>query len=387
MERRADNEGRKKDLASEWGSFWEVMGNWVGNYLLGVIGFAADFAVAFALLYSATQRTAPSVLFALAFCAAIQWGFGASVFKVTKGIKRGDFTRDAFRASIVFASFFAVLTLTISLYFSVNTDKLVEVAGKPKMQEELQDVNGVNAYYDEQVLALTQQYNSELASLQKQIKDLRNDKNADGETRWLSLKSATKLEQTELPALKESYRKRIEQRERERVDEIALINADNANVKDAFTVNVLRGGQATKWMNVSINIIRVFLLMAFAVFVQNVSDERSARRKVDPPPHVMAVSNTGPDPQVTSLLRKVANLEQQLSEKPKEVVRYIAPPSPPKQEKKTNNNDAAERLRKLKAKRRVYKSYLKNGQRDPKTVEQNISEIDNEIAEIEKALA
>lgn len=364
------NEARneaEKDFAADWGTFWKVAGSYIGQYIMAIVGFAADFAVAFSMLYGATRHTFASFLGAGAICIIIQYGYGGATFRITKAIKTGKITEGRYMRSGIIGGAFGLAALGASLYLSFNFDSVFRVASEPQAKKEMKDEGAVNAYYDDKIATLRNDYDTERNELQRKRNELRNNRTSSGEIMWTSRVTVRDIDTKLLPTLRATYDSNVTALEKERAQRLQEAIAGNAATSQKWDAKILQGAMFTRWFNISVNLLRVLLIIGYAVFLLDVYEDESDKREVAK----LAV----PLSPIPVSFPPVA--EPQRNDK--NAVSNSAQP--------VNLNGVAKQLERVKAKRRAYMSKLRNGIGDPETNQSGLAECETEIERLEAILA
>ena len=106
-----------------------------------------------------------------------------------------------------------------------------------------------------------------------------------------------------------------------------------------------------------------------------------------PPPGTLTIASTGSTSvEAAALARAKAEIERLRTEALLRAEKPVVPKSAPPKKERNDSNETAEELRKLKGKLRTYKTYLKQGKRDPGTVQARINEIEKGIGTLEEKL-
>jgi len=277
--RRRAMEEKEKDFAADWGGFWMIAGNYIGMYAMAVLGFIADFAVAFSLIYGATRSTFAALLSATAICAVIQYGYGGATFRITKAIKTGRINQPRYLRSAIIAGAFGLATLGASLYLSYHFDSVFEVASEPQAEKEMKDESAVNAYYDEKIAALRSDYETERNALQTKRNDLQRQRNEAGEILWTARRSLESIDKKQAPALREGYESAVAALETERATMLQQTIATNSATAQKWNAKIMQGSQFTRWFNIAINIARLVLIVGWVVFLMDVDEDRKRREE------------------------------------------------------------------------------------------------------------
>ena len=378
----------EKDFAADWGPFWKVAGSYIGQYAMAALGFAADFAVAFSLIYSATRNTAGAFLSAFAICAVIQYGYGGATFRITKAVKNGRIAEGRYMRSAIVGGLFGAATLGASLYLSFHFDSVFEVASEPNAKAEMKDEGAVNAYYDAKISALRDAYETERNGLATLRETHRNQRNEAGEILWTSRRTLEKIETQQLPALRRNYDESVTALEKERAQRLQQVVRYNDETTAKWGERILQGGAFTRWFNISINLLRVFLIIGYAVFLLDVykdeEDAEAQRRATMPPSAIMRISNPPiPAPQfvwkssagetlrpATPPLPQVANSPQPVSGATVE----------------WDVRNVAHELAKARNKARAYRSKIKSGKGNDDTNRAGLASALREIEALEAQL-
>jgi hypothetical protein len=277
--RRRAAEETDKDFAADWGGFWMIAGNYIGMYAMAVLGFVADFAVAFSLIYGATRSTFAALLSATAICAVIQYGYGGATFRITKAIKTGRISQPRYLRSAIIAGAFGGATLGASLYLSYHFDSVFEVASEPQAEAEMKDEGQVNAYYDDKIATLRTDYETERNALQEKRNGLQQQRNEAGEVLWTARRSLESIDKKQAPALRSGYEAAVAALEAERAQRLQQTIATNAATSEKWRAKIMEGSQFTRWFNIAINIARLVLIVGWVVFLMDVDEDRKRREE------------------------------------------------------------------------------------------------------------
>lgn len=347
----------EKDFAADWGLFWKVAGSWIGQYLMAFVGFFADFAVAFSMLYGATKHGFASFLGAAAVCVVIQYGYGGATFRITKAFKNGKIAEGRYARSAIIGGAFGLATLGASLYLSFNFDAVFRTASEPVAARELKDEGAVNAYYDEKIATIRNDYNAQYETLQEQRKQLSAQRTDDGQIVWLSRKSIAKMDDKTIPALRSGYEKSVAALETERAQRLQQTLTQNETTAAKWDAKITEGAMFTRWFNIAVNLLRVLLIIGYAIFLLDVyQDEEETMGKTQSRARV-SVPNAPPSlvPRPVSFTQR--DIEAMLSGE-------TTPPPPAKSvsnkvaERNAQRKEVAKELEKARANVRSYQSRI-----------------------------
>ena len=364
----------EKDFAADWGHFWKIAGSYIGQYIMAIVGFAADFAVAFSMLYGATRHSFASFLGAGAVCIIIQYGYGGATFRIAKAIKTGKITEGKYMRSAIIAGAFGLCALGASLYLSFNFDAVFRVASEPQAEKELQDEDGVNQYYDDKIATLRTDYETERNALQEKRKGLENQRNSEGEIFWNSRQSIAAIDKKQAPSLRATFEQSLATLETERAQRLQQVIEQNEKVSKKWDAKILQGAMFTRWFNISVNLIRVLLIIGYAIFLLDVYDdeqERSRQAQQSMPMNYMPVSFGTPVTPPVTAQNTVSNSMQQTQPK-REAIDF---------------RGVAAQLAKQRAKARAYRSKLRNGIGDTETNRTGLAMAEEEIERLEGILS
>lgn len=359
----------EKDFAADWGYFWKVAGSWIGQYIMAIVGFAADFAVAYSMLYGATKHGFASFLGAVAICAVIQYGYGGATFRITKAVKTGKISEGRYMRSSIIGGAFGLAALGASLYLSFNFDSVFRVASEPQAAKELVDENSVNSYYDGKIATLRNDYNAQYETLQSQRKDLAAQRTESGEILWTSRRSMEKMDTKTLPALRSAYETSVAVLETERSQRLQQTIAGNAATVQKWDAKIAEGAMFTRWFNIGVNLLRVLLIVGYAIFLLDVyqdEDEKAeiVRRAVPGTSPYMAVSNP-----------------------PAETVQRNGPESVANGAQSLDMRGVAAELLKQKAKLRAYNSKLQRNEGNAETNRSGAAMAQSEVERLQAILS
>lgn len=376
--RRKAREEAEKDFAADWGTFWNVAGNWIGMYAMAVLGFVADFAVAYSLIYSATRSNFAALLSATAVCAVIQYGYGGATFRITKAVKTGKVNESRYLRSVVIAGLFGAATLGASLYLSYHFDSVFEVASEPQAAKEMKDEGAVNAYYDEKIAALRTDYEAERNALQEKRNGLQRQRNEAGEVLWTARRSMESIDKKQAPALRENYESSVAALEAERSAMLQQTLQENAATADKWRAKILEGSQFTRWFNIAVNLARLLLIVGWVLFLLDVDEDRKKRDKEaasavpQQPAAYLSPVSFPPPPEVRNVAPETAQNPVSNGAQGREPI---------------DLRGVAEQLRKAKARARAYRSKIERNEGNAATNESGLSLALEEIAKLEGLLA
>lgn len=390
------NEARneaQKDFAADWGGFWKVAGSYIGQYVMAFVGFAADFAVAFSMLYGATRSTFGSFLGAAAVCAVIQYGYGGATFRIAKAVKTGKISEGRYMRSAIIGGIFGVAALGASLYLSYNFDAVFRVASEPVAESELKDEGAILAYYEDKIATLRADYETERNALEAKRNDLSKQRNEAGEVLWTARRTMEKMDTKTAPALRATFEQSVAALEAERAQRLQQVIAENATTGAKWEARIAEGAYFTRWFNISVNLLRVLLIIGYAIFLLDVyqddETEERARQAIPKAPPILAISNPP----------KYANPAQFATPAP---VRATPPPDVAKEESATDADpvanltqrsdgvdvrNVAAQLGKAKARARAYRSKIERNEGDETTNRAGLAKALDEIARLEKILS
>lgn len=267
---RVNREKSNKDLVDEYGTFWTVVAQIVGNYIFGILGAAADILVLFSIFYVATRNAVAATVAAVLLGVAIQLIYGFSLFKAAKNYFRGDYEKPGFKPMLYLTATLSILMLCATAFLSTKTDKLVFVAAEQNF--ELQDESGVNAYYDSLATVAATLYTQDRDALTVEANRLNSDKimwKGKWTTRERSSRQAAKITGEELPALRQSYENEKALIEERRNADLLAVRSGNTAKTERFEQDVIMGGNTSIGFNLAINLLRGIIIIWFANFIVN----------------------------------------------------------------------------------------------------------------------
>lgn len=365
--RRTAKAEAEKDFAADWGTFWKVAGSYIGQYAMAIVGFAADFAVAFSMIYGATKQEFLSFLGAAAICIVIQYGYGGATFRIAKAVKNGKISEGRYMRSAIIAGAFGIAALGASLYLSFNFDAVFRVASEPQAAKELKDEDAINVYYDGKISALRDDYMIQYATLQSQRNELATQRNEEGVLLWTSRRTMEKMDTKMLPDLRKTYETQVATLETERAQRLQQVIKSNEVTSKKWEAKITEGAMFTQWFNISVNLLRVLLIIGYAIFLldvyQDEEDRKTIAKNAVPSPYV-AVGNPPSETTQRNALDSVANWVQT-----------------------TNYNRVAAELSKQKAKLRAYRSKLQRNEGNAETNLAGAAMAEHEIERLEGILA
>ena len=345
----------EKDFAADWGMFWKVAGSWIGQYVMAFVGFFADFAVAFSMLYGATKHSFASFAGAAAVCAVIQYGYGGATFRITKAFKNGKIAEGRYTRTAIIAGAFGLATLGASLYLSFNFDSVFRVASEPQAEKELIDENAVNAYYDEKMGALRNDYETERNATAQRIAELQKQRTESGEIMWTARRTTERMEKAAITT-RTKHEEAVAALEAERAQRLGATVEKNSATAAKWDAKITQGAHFTRWFNIAVNLLRVLLIVGYAVFLLDVYQDEEEAAPVAQKRAMTAVPAGPPSmfPQPVSFTQR--DLEALLSE--------TTPPPPAKSvsnpalERNAQRKEVAKQLEKARSNVRSYQSRI-----------------------------
>lgn len=346
----------EKDFAADWGLFWKVAGSWIGQYLMAFVGFFADFAVAFSMLYGATKHGFASFLGAAAVCAVIQYGYGGATFRITKAFKNGKITEGRYARSAIIGGAFGLATLGASLYLSFNFDAVFRTASEPQADKEMEDEGAVNAYYDGKIATLRSDYETERNATAQRIAELQKQRTESGEIMWTARRTTERMEKGAITT-RAKYEDAVAALEAERAQRLNATVQKNGATAAKWDAKITEGAMFTRWFNIAVNLLRVLLIIGYAIFLLDVyQDEEETAEKTQSRARV-SVPNAPPSlvPRPVSFTQR--DIEAMLSGE-------TTPPPPAKSvsnkvaERNAQRKEVAKELEKARANVRSYQSRI-----------------------------
>ncbi len=397
------NEARNeatKDFAADWGGFWKVAGSYIGQYAMAFVGFFADFAVAFSMLYGATRSSFGAFLGAAAVCTVIQYGYGGATFRIAKAVKTGKISEGRYMRSAIIAGIFGLSALGASLYLSYNFDAVFRVASEPVAEGEMKDEGAILAYYEDKIATLRADYETERNALQEKRNDLQRQRNEAGEVLWTARRTMEKMDTKTAPALRATFEQSVAALEAERAQRLQQVIAENATTGAKWEARIAEGAYFTRWFNIAVNLLRVLLIIGYAIFLLDVyqdeetaihtsQSEEKARQAVPKGLPLLAISNPP----------KYANPAQFAPPAP---VRATPPPDIAEEDSATKPEpvanwtqriagadvrNVAAQLGKAKARARAYRSKIERNEGDETTNRAGLAKALDEISRLEKILS
>lgn len=275
----ADKECQKTTLIDKYGSIMYASGH-VGSAILGVIGGVADFAVFYGILYSTFQIAWLCFIFAAVGAGLIQVLFGRSAFQLTRSLYEGDHALKEYRSTIFSALVIVLFSLFATLWLSVNTTPIVHAVNEGNL--ELVNTEAIRAQYNTEIAQLRDAQKAEEAKALSQVAQLQKDVTAKGEIRWNSHKTINKIHAEQLPTIASRYDRSIASAEKSRDKAIAEAMETNSNATETFSQKVTFGAITIKGINIVINLLRLVLLAALAMFLSDVYQQRKGKRSSAP---------------------------------------------------------------------------------------------------------
>jgi hypothetical protein len=267
----ADKEASKKSLIEKWGGIMYASG-YLGASILGVVGGIFDFAVFYGIIYAAFQIGWVAFLLAGAGAALIQILFGRSAFQLARSLYEGDHARQEYRSTIFSGIVIVAFSLGATLWLSVNTTPIVHAVNEGNLA--LVNPEDIRARYNAEIADLRASKKAEEAQALARVQQLEKDVTAKGEIRWNSHKAIGKIQSEELPTIANRYDRSIATVEAAREAAIIAAMSDNSEAKQTFSQKVTFGAITIKGINIVINLLRLVLLVAFAMFLTDAAKER-----------------------------------------------------------------------------------------------------------------
>ena len=152
-----------------------------------------------------------------------------------------------------------------------------------------------------------------------------------------------KMDTKTLPALRGSYESAVAALETERAQRLQQTIAGNATVSAKWDAKIAEGAMFTRWFNIGVNLLRVLLIVGYAIFLLDVYQDEEEKiehiAKVAPGmSSYMAVSNPPAATESRNTPERVSNSSQPI-----------------------DMNGVAAQLEKEKSKRNAYKSKIHKG--------------------------
>lgn len=373
------NEARKeaqKDFAADWGGFWKVAGSYIGQYAMAFVGFFADFAVAYSMLYGSTKHSFASFLGAAAVCVVIQYGYGGATFRIAKAVKTGKISEGRYMRSAIIGGTFGLAALGASLYLSFNFDSVFRVASEPQAEKELVDVNSINAYYDGKIATLRNDYETERGATSQRIAELHKQRTESGEIMWTARRTVERMEKGAL-ATRGNYEAAVAALENERSHRMSATDEKNAATTAKWDAKIVQGAMFTRWFNIAVNLVRVLLIVGYAIFLLDVYQDEEEKyelaRGAAPAARQYVPVSSPPPPAATETTATLPH------ETPKNAVSNGMQP--------LNMNGVAAELARQRAKARAYRSKLQRNEGNADTNNSGLSLALDEISRLEGILA
>jgi hypothetical protein len=154
----------------------------------------------------------------------------------------------------------------------VNTTPIVHAVNEGNLA--LVNPEDIRAKYNAEIADLRASKKAEEAQALARVQELQKDVTAKGEIRWNSHKAIGKIQSEELPTIANRYDRSIATVEAAREAAILAAMSDNSEAKQTFSQKVTFGAITIKGINIVINLLRLVLLVAFAMFLTDAAKER-----------------------------------------------------------------------------------------------------------------
>lgn len=299
IEKKVEAEAGKINLSDEYGPFWFVVGEVLGNWVFGFIGAAADAITLWGFLYLLTKAFWPSVFGGIIVAASIQIVLGKSVVRATKTAHRGDIKSSkskqykGFRRQLTITALIALSMLTASLFISKVSDSPVKARTEMLRDRDKINLENIRAPFLARIEQEKEIYSRDSASVWQAITRLQNDKVHDSAgklvTRYAHLSTINKLTNTDLVEIREHRDNAISEIKAEMKDAVYYADVENQDTDakydraDHMAETYVIGG------NILFQILRTILLLGMTVFLVDaaVKDETKKEKKEEhAPPHV-----------------------------------------------------------------------------------------------------
>jgi hypothetical protein len=290
--------------------------------------------------------------------------------------------------SAIVGGVFGIATLVASLYLSLHFDSVFEVASEPNAKAEMKDEGAVNAYYDDKIATLRNAYETERNALTALRATHEKQRNEAGQILWTSRRTIEKVETQQLPALRRNYEESVTALENERAQRLQQAVSHNRETTEKWGERILQGGAFTRYFNISINLLRVFLIIGYAIFLLDVykdeEDAEAQRRATAPPSAIVRVSN--PPLPVSEFVWKAQSGEtlRPATQPLPQVANLAQPVVPATMEWDVRN--VAHALAKARNKARAYRSKIKSGKGNDETNRAGLAAALREIEALEAQL-
>lgn len=424
IEKKVQAEAGKTNLVDEYGSFWFIVGEMVGNWLLGAIGAAADAFTLWGFLYLMTKSFWVSVIVAVSASAAIQIVLGRSVVRATKTAHRGDIKQGhaqykGFRRQLALMVIIVVSMLTASLFISKVSDSPIKARTEYLREKEKINLEDVRAPFLARIEEEKKIYASDSATVWTAIERLQNDKVHDSQgklvTRYAHLSTINRKMNDDLPRIEKKRDEAIAAIKREMNDAVYYAEVANGDIdakydsRDHMAETYVVGG------NILFQLLRTLLLLGMTVFLVDAAEtkekaERNAQRNEgrNVAPGV-APANATPQDDFT-LQRTIEMLQAKtdaiMAERNAETQPGATPKRNAEKDSETNRNEThktgrnavsngvsaddalliEEQLATARNNLRAYRSKLRNKKGNPETLRRGVAKWAQRVDELEQRI-
>lgn len=281
-----EHEAKKNTLSERWGEVEFIGGRIFGDYILGFLGVIANTVILAAIFDASTGWTVASWIFSAIICISAEWTVGKGAFQIARAVKEGKHEEGGQLRAMLAMGFYVLFFLTASLYLSSKSGTVVEVAGERNIQAQAQDDRSVESYYVARIAELRKAEAEKIADAKARAAELNQHRNAKGEVYWNSRKAASDILGKEVPAIQAATATQIAALEKERQQMVGRVLSSNDATKATITERVQMSSTMLVWINIAINLIRVFLLSMYSIFISDTIEERKKVSKSShaPPP-------------------------------------------------------------------------------------------------------
>lgn len=275
VRRDADKEASKKDLIEEYGNTVWIMGYPV-NILLAIIGGLFDAAVIYSVVYLSLGSHITAIIAAIIGASFIQMLVGEPLMKIAKRFYSGDFEKKGYGKMLVFDSLKFFVGMGFTLFLSLQTVKLVDVALSEKYTAEKATDSPIKDYYNNQRALVDSTYHADREQLDIDVEKLSQQKVREAGV-WViqsnAKKAIAKIIKTDAPNLLATKTKALENLKTEEIAAIAKLEKENKAIDGKQSKAIIWGGNITKFANITINIIRAIILLFYMLFILDARNE------------------------------------------------------------------------------------------------------------------
>lgn len=249
----------------------------VGNWLLGILGAAADGLVLTSIFYLAIGRIWVSIGVGFVVAILIQIVIGLSLSRAGishfKGMSKDPDHRVLIRLMVAIA----LVSFGATIFFAINSDKIVRMAATANRDFKTINKYEKEPYFDAKIDSLEKKKLEMVQMYQSIYKDLMKDSvlyRGLYQPNSYSVQKAHKIASETIPSILDRYDQRIEKVRQGRSKYLSDVDKMNSKNDQEADRSIKEGEDTMIFVNVSINSLRIILILFYAFFIGRSVKER-----------------------------------------------------------------------------------------------------------------